>query len=292
MAAKASMIAPILKKYNVPLWLEPYIYDYVRADPINAIKRATSFIDVKRKKGVVTNSYVRLPNNTTFQTSTIVHILSLFFYGAEEVARIARQWASKPESDERECVLQLTEMEDTYETRIRAIRNLLEGMGYKPLEPTKEVREVFNYIESLEKWPERMVAMNILFRQAYGSTFGPTFYKAFYAVMPEFMRSFGKVFDGTSEVSKRGELIAAEMVKAKRIPDERLIELAEDLLARIQRSLNSEMPLAAHAGIKHEAELLRRISLVYPLHTLMELGVPIDLAREEKAIAAKSHVGK
>ena len=292
MVRKVSMLTPLLKKYNVPIWLEPYVSDYVSADPINAIKRATSFIDVKRKKGVVTNSYVKLPNNTTFQMDTVVRILSLFYYGEAECARIAREWVSKPDPTERECALQLAEMADMYEKRLRATKNLMDGMGYKPIEPTKEVNEVFEYLESLEKWPERMVSMNVLFRQAYGSTFGATFYKAFYAVMPEFMRSFGKVFDGTSDAAARGEAIATDMVRQNRIPNERLLEIAEELLSRIQRSLRAEMPLAEQAGIKHEAELLRRISLVYPLHTLSELGVPVDLDKEEKIITSKSKAKK
>ncbi len=285
-AGVMGLLDPVLKKYNVPEWLRPYLYEYARKDPINAIKRATSFIDVKRKKGVVTSSYIKLPNNITFKTESVVHILSLFFYGEEEAAKIAKEWASGHDMPSREYAEQFAGMVEMYEKHLRAIKNLLGGMGYKPTEPTREVREVFDYMHAIEGWPERMVAANILLKQSYGAAFGSTFYKTFYFVMPEFMRSFGKVFNDTNNIAVRGADLANVVVKSKAVPDARLIELSEGMLSRVARSIDSEMPMARASGIKNEAELLRRLAIAYPLHTLKELGVELDIEGEEQAISA------
>ncbi len=285
-AGVMNLLDPVLKKYNVPEWLKPYLYEYARKDPLNAIKRATSFIDVKRKKGVVTSSYIKLPNNITFKTESVVHILSLFFYGEEEAAKISKEWAVGHDMPSRDYAEQFSGMVEMYEKHLRAIKNLLNGMGYKPTEPTSEVRDVFAYMRTIEGWPERMVAANILLKQSYGAAFGSTFYKTFYFVMPEFMRSFGKVFNDTNDIAVRGAELAAAAVKSKAVPDARLVELAEGMLSRVARSIDAEMPMATAAGIRNEAELLRRLAIAYPLHTLKELGVGLDMEKEERAISA------
>jgi hypothetical protein len=86
----SAVVDPLLKKYGIPVWVKPYLKEYVKSDPVNAIKRATSFIDVKRKKGQVTNNSVVLPNNTAFKTESVVGIVSLFSMEKREAYRLQR----------------------------------------------------------------------------------------------------------------------------------------------------------------------------------------------------------
>ena len=282
------LIDQVLQKYSIPMWVKPYIYDYVKKDPVNAIKRATSFIDVKRKKGVVTNSYVQLPNSTTFKMSSIIHMLSLFLYGTERTAKIAKAWSSKPDMKYRNYVDYYANMVEVEERHARATLNLIEGLGYKPREPTKEVVAVFDYLNSIAEWNKRIIATDLILRSSYGNTFGLVFYRVFYFVMPEFMRSFGKAFTETEAQTEWGIKEAERVIAEHEIDSNQLLEMSVEMLCRIGKSINAEMPLAGEAGIKREAELLKRISIAYPLHKLKDLGVVADISKTEKEIASRA----
>ncbi len=276
----SGVVDPLLKKYGVPIWVKPYLNEYIRSDPINAIKRATSFVDVKRKKGQVTNNSVVLPNNTVFKIESVVGIVSLFFYGEERSVQIAEKWSSKPDYLNKEYVKHFSEMVEIEKRHLRAIKNLLEGLGHKPVPPSETVKKVFDYIENLQDWNERLVAMNIIIKSTYGTAFGMMFYKVFYFVMPEYMRSFGKAFDYQGEEIEWGFEEAKRIISEKRIDDGRLIEMTEIILTLISKTINSEMPFAEEAGIIKEAELLKKVALAYPLHIYSNLGVDIDIDKE------------
>ena len=282
------LIDPVLQKYSIPMWVKPYVYDYVRKDPINAIKRATSFIDVKRKKGVVTNSYVQLPNSIMFKMSSIIHMLSLFLYGTERTAKIAKAWSAKPDMKYRNYVDYYAGMVEVEERHARATLNLIEGLGFKPREPTKEVVAVFDYLNGIMDWSKRIIATDLILRSSYGDAFGLVFYKVFYFVMPEFMRSFGKAFTETEEQNKWGIKEAERVIAEHKVDNNQLLEMSIELLCRIEKSINAEMPLADEAGIKKEAKLLKRISIAYPLHRLESLGAVSNVSKTEKEITSKA----
>ncbi len=44
------MLDNTIAKYRLPQWVKPYIVEYIKENPIYAIKKGMSFIDVKRKK--------------------------------------------------------------------------------------------------------------------------------------------------------------------------------------------------------------------------------------------------
>ncbi len=274
----------ILEKYGIPKWVKPYIYDYIKSDPLNAIKHAVSFIDMGRKKGKVTGEYVKLPNGTTFDMSSVIHILSLFFYGEERSNSMYRRWLSKSAISNKKYLGFYSDMVVTTAKHARAIKNLIEGLKHKHGNPTEEVVAVFDYIESLRDWNERMITTNLLMRYGYNISFGVTFYKVFYFVMPEYMRSFGKVFSETTETAVWGEKEAKRIISEKVIVDKRVIEISEEVISRIIRSIDSEMEIAKTADIEKEAKLLRKIAIVYPLNTLKELGVGIDIDEERRII--------
>jgi len=283
-----SVIDSLLQKYGIPTWVKPYVYDYVKKDPLNAIKRATSFIEVKRKRGVVTNSYVQLPNSTTFKMSSIIHMLSLFLYGTERTAKIAKAWSAKPDPRHASYVDYYASMVEVQERHARATRNLIEGLGHKPEEPTKEVMAVFDYVSNIAEWNKRIVATDLIVRSSYGDAFGQVFYKVFYFVMPEFMRSFGKAFTETESQSEWGIKEVERVVAGNEIDHDQLLEMSMEILCRIERSIDAEMHLADQAGIKKEAGLLKRIAIAYPLHKLEALGFIVNVSKTEKEIESRA----
>ena len=89
MATGNILIDKIMKKYGVPDWVKPYVYAYIRNNPLNAVRRGISFIDVKRKRGRITGNVIELPNSVQFEVSDVTRIVGLFYAGEEESSRIA-----------------------------------------------------------------------------------------------------------------------------------------------------------------------------------------------------------
>ncbi|MDE1857009.1 MAG: ferritin-like domain-containing protein [Candidatus Micrarchaeota archaeon] len=282
---KLEMVDQMMEKYELPEWVKPYVYRYIRQHPIGAIKHAVSFIDVKRKKGEITNKHVKLPNGMTFRMEDIKHLLTLFHYAEERMASIAKGWVLKSgHSANPDYIRFFTEMAESDTKHMRAIKNLMEGLGSKPGEPTPEVKAVFDYLETIDDWQERLVATNLILRGAYSRSFGLVFYKVFYHVSPEFMRSFGKAFSVHDDEPGWGDHEAERLIRDGKISSDRLSRLSQALLSRTCRSIDAEMRVAANAGIKTEMELLRDISIAYPLHSIQEMGAPIDIDEEIKNI--------
>ncbi|MCL4390724.1 hypothetical protein M1578_00775 [Candidatus Marsarchaeota archaeon] len=284
-----SVVDKTLEKYNVPTWLKPYIYDYVKSDPINAIKRATSFIEVRRKRGEVTREYVRLPNGMEFNIDFIQHVLSLFHYGEERIAAIYEKWSKEPTGyDYVQYANHFSQLAETTKKHVRAIRNLMEGMGIKPLEPTPEAVAVFDGLSAISDWKSRVLASGLLLKYTYGYPFGFIFYRVFYPASPEFMRSFGKAFKNDSNANTWLEEEAKRIVKEKELEDSAITELAENLLSKAYDSVGSELKIAKKAHVEREAQLLMDVSLAYPLHALYEQGLEIDIDSEIKKIKGLS----
>ncbi len=281
-----SLISASMKRYGVPEWTRPYIYKYAKESNINAIKHAISFINFRRKKGEVTNRHVRLPNGVLFDIKDVIHILNQFHYGLEAMGGIAKKWSGSQSAsyNHTEFSKYFLQVSKAREKHARALRNLVEGLGYQIGEPTKYVIDVFDSIGKLEDWNDRIIATNILIRDAYSRPFGFIFYKVFYPVSPEFMRSLGKVFTVDDEQSVWADSQIRKIILDKKMDENHIIELSESLLIKIYKSIQSEMRLARNSGIYSEAKLLRDISIAYPLHTLDEFGIAINIEREMKKI--------
>ncbi len=281
------LIDAAMKRYGVPEWLRPYIYRYAKESNINMIRQAISFINVRRKKGEVTARHVRLPNGVVFDIDAVVHILNQFYYGVESTGKIAARWAAeRPLNGAEEMRDHFYALSKERAKHARALRNMIEALGHKVDKPTKQIAEVFNSIADLSEWPERLVATDVIIRDAYSRPFGFIFYKVFYPVSPEFMRSLGKIFIADQSKNARAEAMIKEAIDEGALAPGRTIELSEQLLAQIYKSIEAEMPLARRAGIEPEAKLLRDISIAYPLHTLEGLGVGLDIEKEMKRITS------
>ncbi len=279
----------MLRKYGIPEWVKPYIYAYIKRDPINAVKRGMSFIDVKRKRGRVTSTKVELPNSIAFDIDNITRIISLFYYGEEESIKVAGAWSKAAHDyDSKRYADHFAEMRDIEEKRLRAIKNLLEGIGKKCNPLTKEVKAIFDYMSSLPDWQDRIIAYDLILRKSYGATFGTIFYKVFYPVMPEYMRSFGKAFNYDSEEISWGELEAKRLISEGIIGHPRLMQLFDEMLPLICVSINSNLDIAQKTGIKREVELLRDISIAFPMQVAKENGMEIDIAAESKKILQRA----
>ena len=285
-------VDPIFKKYGIPDWVKPYVYEYlseeIQSNPIAAIKRAASFIEIGRKKGIITKSYVLLPNGVKFDMGSIAQILGLFLYGEERISQISDKWASDALAahmpDYARHFKYLAEKDSKH---ARAIKNLLSGLGKRPGEMPKQVISMFDFIEGIKDWNERIITSSITLNQPY-SIMGTLLYRTFYPASSEFMRNFGKAMGSVDDEEAWGVSESARILSSEDVDKVALIGHAEDLLARVHISIDSKMALAKKAGIAQEIKLLRDISILYPLHTFMEMGVSLDMNSEMEAIRKKA----
>lgn len=281
------LVDATLRRYGLPSWMKEYVLEYLRGNDVSAAKYAISFIKVGRRKGAVTKTEVVLPNGKKFRKEQIAHLLSLFYYGESRLSRISWNWSIDNDHDP-EMLKHFSAMHLLEERRARAIKNLIESLGSKIEEPTDELKEVFDYLDALKEGRERLVAKKIFLNYAYAQPFGQVFYKAFYPVSPEYMRSFGKEFSTKSAEAIFGERTAENFIMHGEISKERLMELCTEILVRVARSIDAEMPRAKKAGIEKEATLLRNIAIAYPLYRLQELGVDIAVKTEISGIKRRA----
>ncbi len=281
----SGLIDGVLQKYGLPNWMGPYLYKYVRGSPAKAIKRAMSFIEVKRKKGEVTDKCIRLPNGLTIKMGSVVRLLSIFYYCESRISEIRAQWAVDWFNDGLPGYKEyLVEMADLNASRMRAIKNLIEGLNYKVGVPPEELVDVFRVISEIRNPYERLIALNVILRDAYAKPFGFIFYKVFYPVAAEFMRSFGKAFVDMGRENKWGMEESRRIISEGLVSNDGIISLAENILSMTCRSINAELPLADEADILTEAKLLRDISIAYPLYDLQGMGAKFDVEEEVKKI--------
>ncbi|MDE1869229.1 MAG: hypothetical protein KGH60_04690 [Candidatus Micrarchaeota archaeon] len=282
------LVSSALEKYNVPMWVKPYIMKYVKENPVSTIKFAMSFVEIKRKKGQITDKAIVLPNGTKFKKESIMKLLNLFYYGEVSIADVTTSWCESVTDHNAEYVKYFEQMGEHEQRHIRAIKNLIEGLGYRLGEQPKELSEVFTYIKGLDSWPDRIIATNVILRNSYAKTFGFIFYKVFYPVAPEFMRSFGKAFTDTDEEEMWGVQESKRLIGNGAVDEARLILLAHDITVRIARSIDANMKLAKESGIETEAKLLRDIAVAYPFQNLLEMGLDVDVEKEVRAVNRES----
>jgi hypothetical protein len=276
-----------MDRYGVPGWVRPYAYRYIKENPISAVKFAISLVDIKRKRGEVTKTEVRLPNGKSFKMESILKLLNLFFYGEECLAHIENSWAERSLNRNAEYEKRFAEMADIDSKYARAIKNLAEGLGRNVGEKPESIASAFDYIAKIDPWEERIIATGIMLRYSYAKTFGAVFYKVFYPVSPEFMRSFGKAF-GSKNMERWDSEEAVRIIKGNSIDREHLLWLARETLARILQTIESNMKLAKELGMEKEVRLLADISIAYPFHRLSELGIDVDIEREVRVVRSIS----
>jgi hypothetical protein len=279
------LIDAAMRRYNVPQWLRPYIYKYAKKSNVDTIKQAIGFINVRRRKGELTKKHVILPNGTKFEIDAVVHILNQFYYGISKTGEIAKAWSTDASTAlVPELASHFREIAAARQKHAKALRNMMDGLGGKIYEPTTEIKEVFDKVKLIDEPIKRALALDIIIRDAYSRPFGFIFYKVFYPVSPEFMRSLGKVFSIKSSSDAWIEEFISDRLRNGQITAEDIMELSRELLKLIYVSIDSEIHLAKKAGIEPEANLLRDISIAYPLHTLQGMGVGIDINYEMKKI--------
>ncbi len=285
MATGNILVDKIMKKYGVPDWVKPYVYAYIRSNPLNAVRRGISFIDVKRKRGRITGNVIELPNSVQFEVSDVTRIVSLFYAGEEESSRIAESWSKDlHDYDSKRYAEHFAALSEIEQKHLRAIKNMLEGLGKKSGSETAEVRALFEKLGSITDWKERIISYDLVLKSSYGSTFGNIFYKVFYPVMPEYMRSFGKAFSSEDTEAGWGYEEAKRIIRDKEIDAQRLVQLFNDLLPLVGSIINANMDIAEKAGINKEVSLLRDIAIAYPVYISKECGADIDAEKETAAI--------
>lgn len=278
------VIDSTLDKYGLPEWVRPYVYRYARANPVSAVRFAISLVDVKRKKGEVTKKYVKLPNGTTFSTDLILRILNLFFYGEESMAEMSDSWSKNTLDHNQEYERRFAEMAETDIKRTRAIKNLAEGLGHSVGDKPDSIAKAFEGMSMISDWNDRVIATGIMLRYSYFATFGMVFYRVFYPVSPEFMRSFGKVFEGSGGSGRWDTIEAERLIRSGAVSKERVLALARQVLPIVLWSIESNMGIAREMKLEKEVHLLSEISIAYPFQCLRELGLDIDVDSEMKNI--------
>ena len=166
----------------------------------------------------------------------------------------------------------------TDDRHARAIKNLIEGLGYKIGDAPKELMDVFDYVERMDSWNDRIIAAAIVLRGAYANAFGIMFYKVFYPASQEFMRSFGKAFKDSEASWECDE--AMHIIHEGIVPEDHVLELTRSILLRVAYSISANMQMATRSGIEPEIKLLSEIAVAYPFHTLRELGIDVDVKKE------------
>jgi hypothetical protein len=289
---REALVDTVLEKYSLPRWLKPYVLEYLKGNSTAAaIKRAASFINVGRKKGIITKDEIILPNGTKFKSDQILHLVSLFLYGEYRMGRISRKWAATDTDGNISHSNYFMVVSNVEVKRARAIKSLVQGLGHEPVEPTKELVELFDYIESLRVWGERLLAKKIILFNSFALPFGYIFYRVFYPVSPEFMRSFGTVFSRRAPEEQAGEEEAAIIVQSGGIEKKRLMKITEDVLVLIIKALEAEMKNAKKAGIEREVVLLKDVAIACPLHRLKGIGVDFDVEEEISRIKKMANRG-
>ncbi|MEM0154795.1 MAG: hypothetical protein QW814_03095 [Methanothrix sp.] len=285
MAGGNILVDKAMKKYGVPDWVKPYVYAYIKSNPLNAVRRGISFIDVKRKRGRITGNVVELPNSVQFEVSDVTRIVGLFYAGEEESSLIAKSWSKElHDYDAKRYADHFAALSEIEQKHLRAIKNMLEGLGKKPGSEPQEVKALFEKLGSITDWKERVIAYDLVIKSSYGSTFGNIFYKVFYPVMPEYMRSFGKAFSSEDTEANWGYEEAKRIIRDREIDTQRLLQLFDELLPLVGSIINANMDIADKAGIEKEVSLLRDIAVAYPVYIAKECGADINPEKETAAI--------
>lgn len=272
----AKLVDRAMDRYGVPRWARPYVYKYVSRNKVDLVKTAISFVGFGRKKGQITSEYAILPNGRKFPMKSIIKLVGIFFHGEQRLADLEMHWAKVHGIGNPEYEKGYAELADLDYKGARAMKNLMGGLNYKIPDDNHTFDALFNRMEELESWEERILASGIIMDYCYIKPFAGMFMRVFYPVVPEFMRNFGKAFT-SKEAKERWDLLEArKLVATGKISKERAADLSKELLALVNRSIDNNMPIAKELGILEEISLLKEISYAYPVQVLKELGVEIE----------------
>jgi len=158
MNSAKDIVGKALAKYAVPDWVRPYILKHAMAHPVSTVKFALSLVDTKRKKGEVMKGYVRLPNGMRIRMEYVLRFLNLFYYGEKRMAEMYGLWSVRAAEPVRAYSEHFRNAANIKDRHARAIRNLIEGLGYKIGDAPKELMSVFDYVEDIESWKDRIIA--------------------------------------------------------------------------------------------------------------------------------------
>jgi hypothetical protein len=276
------VVEAALRKYDLPLWAKPYIFRYVKGMSRDELKRDVGFLRFGRRKGSITGKGVTLPNGVLFKMDDIVHLLNLFYYGESRISAISGQWATTSgdkQHSEHFRVMQKLELK-----RARAIKNFVQGLGHKVSGPSKELVEVFDYVEALKNWEDRVITKKILLYMSYVNPIGYVFYRVFYPVSSEFLRPLANIFTKKELFEEDGTREAEALVRNHTLDSAALEQLSEQVMSRVASSIKAEMPRAKKAGIEREAQLLMELAVAHPIYRLVELGADMKPEKTIKRI--------
>ncbi len=268
------MLDNTIAKYRLPQWVKPYIVEYIKENPIYAIKKGMSFIDVKRKKGLISKGYVELPNGTRFEMNFVANILNQFYYGEKSISEIYEKWSKNNYNVDRGYSDGFRRLSILSKKHMRAIKNLIDGMEMQDIGPNVGTLKLLEFMEHLDTIEGRILSSGLILRYIYAQTFGMIFYKVFYPTAPEFMRSFGKAL---SADNKTMQWLESELRYVLQNSDhEKNLAFVKNMLTVAAECIDTELPYAKRSGIEKEFLLLRNISIAYPLHIIKEYGYDID----------------
>lgn len=267
------LVDSAMDRYGVPEWARPYVYKYVSRNKVDVVKAAIAMVGFGRKKGRITDDYAILPNGMKFGMQSIVKLLGIFFHGEHRLADLESYWAGSHAVGNPEYEAGYAALAESDYKGARAVKNLVEGLKYRMPEDNGSLDRLFGRLSRLESWEERIFASGIILNYCYTKPFAGMLMRVFYPIAPEFMKSFGKAFT-LKERSERWDLLEARrLVSTGRISSERAIELKDELLPLVSKSIDSNMMIAKELDIKDEISLLKEIALVYPVRVMSELGI-------------------
>ncbi|MGC8648890.1 MAG: hypothetical protein ACP5UN_01570 [Candidatus Micrarchaeia archaeon] len=272
------LINSFIIKYNLPSWLKPYIKEYIKKNN-NSIRYVVTFIRYGRKKGKLLSNKIILPNGVVFKKKHISHLLNLFYFGVHRMREVSYLWANSAFGNTK-LKLRFFEIAEIENKRALTLKNLIEGLNYtldkKP--PSEGMTKVFDYIEKLTDWNERLIAKEIILNYSYAIPFGYIFYKVFYPVSPEFMKKFGKSFNNYESCELLNKKEAEAIIIEGKIDYNKLKNIIEILEEYINESINSEIENAKEAKIYNEIILLKNIAIAYPIYKIKELNPQFDFS--------------
>ncbi|BCS90894.1 MAG: hypothetical protein ARM1_0351 [Candidatus Micrarchaeota archaeon] len=271
---KDSALDRILKRYNVQDWVKPLIVEYIKKDPINAIKKARSINDFKRKKGSFDKNYVTLPNGIKIETKIIIHVLKTILAIERMLDKLAKQWLKESGISKRET--------DYYKYLIRssskkakALNIVLDALPRVRAisDYPKDLDELFNYIAELDSFEERLIALEIGVRYSFNKAYGMVLYRVFYPASSELARLLKYGFT-SNEAGRYEEL--AKYIAAEVADKDKIIEIIESIGKFIYHTSIKYLNIAKRYQIENELMLLINVAIAYPFQVLKELGYNID----------------
>jgi hypothetical protein len=281
--AYAAFLDKVLEKQGIPKWAVGPIVEYLksRKDKIGTIKSLLAIIS-SRKKPVLTKTTITLQNGMEFRINDILYVVSLFYFGEAMMHRILENWMQEKSKPAPEYALHFQQLLDITDKHKNAIKNLLDGMDYALIAPPQHIKSVFDAVEQVSDWNERIFVIGFLLRNTYDASFGAVFYKIFYRISPEYMKLVSAALEYKAEEAKWFEIMSISMISKNKISQTRVIGITHSIVSLINRSIKKEMGHARKMHISPEIDLLRRIAIAHVFSELSAIMPGIDSNKEEK----------